>query len=106
MSLAERQAIAKGMAGLAEADMRSLADSGLSTVEADLLIENVIGRYSLPFAVATNFRINGRDTLIPMVVEEASVVAGCSYAAKLFRQRRRIQRQRGRLNHDWSNSAA
>ncbi len=84
--MAERQAIAKGTAGLAEADMKSLADSGLSTAEADLLIENVIGRYSLPFAVATNFRINGRDTLVPMVVEEASVVAGCSNAAKLFRK--------------------
>lgn len=86
MPLAERQAVTKGWAGLDEADLRSLADSGLSIAEADLLIENVIGRFSLPFAIATNFRINGRDILVPMVIEEASVVAGCSYAAKLFRQ--------------------
>ena len=86
MSLAERKAIAESWAGLDEAELTALVDSGLSIAEADLLIENVIGRYSLPFAVATNFRINGRDTLVPMVIEEASVVAGCSYAAKLFRQ--------------------
>lgn len=86
MSLAERQAIARDWAALDAADMRSLVDSGLSSAEADLLIENVIGRYSLPFALATNFCINGRDYLAPMVVEEASVVAACSYAAKLFRQ--------------------
>lgn len=86
MSLAERQAVAKRWAGLDEADLRSLNDSGLSIAEADLLIENVIGRFSLPFAIATNFRINGREILVPMAIEEASVVAGCSFAAKLFRQ--------------------
>ena len=80
------KAIAESWAGLDEAELTALVDSGLSIAEADLLIENVIGRYSLPFAVATNFRINGRDTLVPMVIEEASAVAGCSYAAKLFRQ--------------------
>ncbi len=53
--------------------------------EADLMIENVIGRYSLPFGVATNFLINDIDYLIPMVIEEPSVVAACSFAAKLFR---------------------
>ena len=86
MSLAERLSIAESWAGLDEADLTALADSGLSTAEADLMIENVIGRYSLPFAVATNFQINGCETLVPMVVEEASVVAACSYAAKLFRK--------------------
>jgi len=50
------------------------------------MIENVIGRYSLPFGIATNFVINNRDYLIPMVIEEPSVVAACSYAAKLFRE--------------------
>ena len=52
---------------------------------ADRLIENVIGTYSLPFAVAPNFRINGRDHLVPMVVEEPSIVAGLSSAALLMR---------------------
>lgn len=84
-SLAERQAIVRDWAGLDEADMDSLNDTGLSPAQADLMIENVIGRYSLPLAVATNFLINGREYLIPMAVEEASVVAACSAAAKLFR---------------------
>ena len=84
--LAERQAIAKAWGRLSEDDLRALRDSGLSLAEADLMIENVIGRYSLPFALATNFKINGRDCLIPMVIEEPSVVAACSYAAKLFRE--------------------
>ena len=84
-SLAERQAIAEAWAGLTAEDSRALVDSGLSPAQADLMIENVIGRYSLPLALATNFQINGCDYLVPMVVEEASVVAACSKAAKLFR---------------------
>ena len=84
-SLAERQAIARAWGGLSDDEMRALSESGISLAEADLMIENVIGRFSLPFALATNFLINGRDHLIPMVIEEPSVVAACSYAAKLFR---------------------
>ncbi|MCY3915037.1 MAG: hydroxymethylglutaryl-CoA reductase, degradative [Chloroflexi bacterium] len=86
LTVAERQAIAKEWAGLGEGELESLRDSGLSLAQADLMIENVIGRYSLPLAVATNFKINDRDYLVPMVIEEASVVAACSSAAKLFRQ--------------------
>ena len=78
--------IAREWAGLDDAELTALRDAGLSMAAADLMIENVVGRFALPFAVATNFRINGRDYLAPMVVEEASVVAACSYAAKLFRQ--------------------
>ena len=47
------------------------------------MIENVIGLYSLPVGVAQNFRVNGRDVLVPMAVEEPSIVAGASYMAKL-----------------------
>src|SRR5215212_6775923 len=50
------------------------------------MIENVVGTFNLPLGVATNFQINGRDVLIPMVVEEPSIVAGASYAAKLVRE--------------------
>ncbi|TVR23439.1 MAG: hydroxymethylglutaryl-CoA reductase, degradative [Anaerolineaceae bacterium] len=60
-------------------------DGGLSAEQADAMIENVIGRYGLPFGIATNFLIDGRDHLIPMVIEEPSVVAACSNAARLFR---------------------
>ena len=49
------------------------------------MIENVIGTFELPFAIAGNFLINGRDVLAPMVVEEPSVVAAASFMAKLAR---------------------
>ena len=52
---------------------------------ADGMIENVIGRFELPLGIAKNFQINGKDYLIPMVVEEPSVVAAASYMAKLAR---------------------
>ncbi|HET6629479.1 MAG TPA: hydroxymethylglutaryl-CoA reductase, degradative [Woeseiaceae bacterium] len=52
---------------------------------ADRMVENVIGVFGLPLAVAPNFAINGRDVVVPMVVEEPSVVAGVSSAAKLAR---------------------
>jgi hydroxymethylglutaryl-CoA reductase len=60
-------------------------DGGLTAEQASAMIENVIGRYGFPFGVATNFLINDRDVLIPMVIEEPSVVAACSNAAKFFR---------------------
>jgi len=52
---------------------------------AQNMIENVVGRYSLPMGIATNFIINDRELLIPMVVEEPSIVAGASYMAKITR---------------------
>lgn len=85
-TISERLAIAEAWGSLGEVDLQALSDSGLTLSQADLMIENVIGRYSLPFALATNFVINLRDYLIPMVIEEPSVVAACSYAAKLFRE--------------------
>ena len=57
----------------------------LSIERADGMIENVIGTFELPFAVAGNFLINGRNVLVPMVVEEPSVVAAASFMAKLAR---------------------
>lgn len=58
---------------------------GMTASLADHMIENVIGLYGLPLGVATNFQINQKDYLIPMVIEEPSVVAACSFAAKLAR---------------------
>ena len=64
-----------------------LAKPGALSIErADGMIENVIGTFELPFAVAGNFQINGRDVLVPMVVEEPSVVAAASFMAKLARE--------------------
>ncbi len=58
---------------------------GLSPEAADHMIENVIGLYSLPLGIALNFQINGKDVLVPMTLEEPSVVAGASFMAKLAR---------------------
>ncbi len=52
---------------------------------ADGMIENVIGVFEMPLGVATNFTINGRDYLVPMAVEEPSVVAAASNMAKIAR---------------------
>jgi hydroxymethylglutaryl-CoA reductase len=64
---------------------RALRDGGLDLETADKTIENVLGTYALPFAVALNIQINGKDYLAPMVVEEPSVVAAASNAAKMIR---------------------
>jgi hydroxymethylglutaryl-CoA reductase len=58
---------------------------GLDLTRADQMIENVIGLHGLPLGIAVNFSVNGRDVLVPMVVEEPSVVAGASFTAKLAR---------------------
>src|SRR5690606_12821220 len=62
-----------------------LGAASLSAERADRMVENVIGVFGLPLAVAPNFLVNGRDYVVPMVVEEASVVAAVSGAAKLAR---------------------
>lgn len=58
---------------------------GLSLETALHMVENVIGLYALPLGIGLNFQINGRDVLVPMVIEEPSVVAGASFMAKLAR---------------------
>lgn len=63
---------------------RTLLDNPtLPAKVADTMIENVVGSLSLPLAIAPHFRINGRDVLVPMAIEEPSVVAGAAHAAKL-----------------------
>ncbi len=70
--------------GLNQEDLLAL-EVGLSAEQAELMIENVVGQYALPLGIATHFLINGSEVLVPMVIEEPSVVAGVSYAAKLAR---------------------
>lgn len=74
-------------AGLGEEDLAVLAggDGGITFERADGMVENAIGTFALPLGVATNFRINGRDVLIPMVIEESSVIAAASNGAKTAR---------------------
>jgi len=68
-----------------DVDVDRLLTENLTHLQADNMVENVIGTYALPLGIATNFQINGRDYLIPMVVEEPSVIAAASNAAKMFR---------------------
>jgi hydroxymethylglutaryl-CoA reductase len=82
----ERRARVREFAQLDDATTAALAGGQLGLAKADKMIENVVGSYELPLGVATNFRINGRDRLVPMVVEEPSIVAGASYAARMARE--------------------
>lgn len=85
-TLAERIQLVKTWASLDEnVDTVLNGQLGMTASLADNMVENVIGVYGLPLGVATNFRINQQDYLIPMVIEEPSVVAACSFAAKLVR---------------------
>ncbi len=83
-SVDERVQLLADWAALSPSETALLADA-LSVAQADKMIENVVGRYTLPLGIATNFVINGVDTLIPLVVEEPSIVAALSYAARLAR---------------------
>jgi hydroxymethylglutaryl-CoA reductase len=64
----------------------TLKTETLTAEKADVMIENVIGVFGLPLGVALNFRINDKDYVIPMAVEETSIVAACSNMAKLIRE--------------------
>jgi len=59
--------------------------AGLTPEQADHMIENTVGIFGLPLGVAMNFVVNGREVLVPMAIEEPSVVAGASFMAKLAR---------------------
>jgi len=84
LSVAERLKVIKQLANLSDEESALLSESCALKIEvADKMIENVIGTMHLPFAIAANFKINGKDVLIPMALEEPSVVAGASKAAKL-----------------------
>lgn len=83
-TVAERRRRVAAEVGLDPAELDVL-DGGLAEHDADDMIENVLGRYALPFGVATNFTVDGRDALVPMVVEEPSVVAAASNGARMVR---------------------
>ncbi len=84
----ERVQIIKEFAGLTDEEVRILQSTGSLPLElADRMIENVVGAMPIPLGVAVNFLINERDYLIPMAIEEPSVVAAASYAAKMARSK-------------------
>jgi len=85
LSPKERLSKVSDIVNLNTEDKNLILNGGLTLEEADAMRENVIGLYSLPLSVATNFKVNDKDYLIPMVGEEPSVVAGASKAAKIAR---------------------
>ena len=68
-----------------ELDILQKTDGGITFEKADKMVENAIGTFSLPLGIATNFLINGKDYLVPMVIEEPSVIAAASKGAKIAR---------------------
>jgi hydroxymethylglutaryl-CoA reductase len=85
LNVVERVSTVAQWAGLT-GDESAILEEGLSSAKASQMIENVIGTHALPLGIAANFLINGRDYLIPMAVEEPSVVAGASFAARMVRR--------------------
>jgi len=87
LSMEERLRRIAEYANLTEEEIMLLKKEGnLNFKTADLMIENVIGTMAYPFAVAVNFLINNKDYIVPMVIEETSVVAAASNAAKVMRR--------------------
>jgi hydroxymethylglutaryl-CoA reductase len=85
-SLSERRRLLGEFAHLSDKDLDVLSGlAGLSADQADHMVENVVGIHGLPLGIALNFVVNRRDVLVPMAIEEPSVVAGASYMAKLAR---------------------
>ncbi len=85
----ERLDIVGNFANLSAEELEILQNNngGISFEKADKMVENAIGTFSLPLGVATSFKINGKDYLIPMVIEEPSVIAAASKGAKIARIR-------------------
>jgi len=87
LSPKERLSFVKEFAGLTDEEAALLQNTGSLPLDlADRMIENVIGAIPIPLGIAVNFLINKRDYLIPMAIEEPSVVAAASYAAKMARE--------------------
>ena len=86
LTIAERLARLKADGSLSDEDIKALSGKpGLTLGQADHMIENVVGTFALPLGIAQHFLVNGREILVPMVVEEPSVVAAASFMARLAR---------------------
>lgn len=86
VTIAERRTLVCEATGVEASHIaRALDAGGLPAATADKFVENVLGTYALPYGVTLNVRVNGHDHVVPMVVEEPSVVAAASNAAKMVR---------------------
>ncbi|MDC0217640.1 hydroxymethylglutaryl-CoA reductase, degradative [Nitrosopumilus sp.] len=83
----DRLEIIGNFANLSEDELNTLENmnGGISFDKADKMVENAIGTFSLPLGIATNFKINNKDYVVPMVIEEPSVIAAASKGAKVAR---------------------
>ncbi|MBN1659406.1 MAG: hydroxymethylglutaryl-CoA reductase, degradative [Anaerolineae bacterium] len=85
LSIEDRSARVAEWADLDAAEKNILSGPGLTVEQANQMIENVAGLHALPLGIAANFVVNGRDYLVPMAIEEPSVVAAASYMARIVR---------------------
>jgi hydroxymethylglutaryl-CoA reductase len=86
ITVAERRLLVSEATGVSPEEMETaLRNGGLEAETADKFVENVLGTYALPYGVCLNVRVNHHDYVVPMVVEEPSVVAAASSAAKMIR---------------------
>jgi hydroxymethylglutaryl-CoA reductase len=86
LSVDDRRALVAERSGVSLAALCSALEAGgIDAATADKLVENVLGTYALPFGLALNVQVNGKDRLVPMVVEEPSVIAAASNAARMAR---------------------
>ena len=84
----ERWKVVREFGNLTEEEVRTIGNTGALTFDqVNRMIENVVGTMSIPLGVAVNFRVNGRDYLVPMAIEEPSVVAAASNSAKMAREK-------------------
>ena len=86
LTVNSRRQIVKNFSSLTVDDMKSLDSTSMTIENADAVLENVIGTFGLPLAVGVNFVINSKDMIVPMVIEEPSVIAAASNSAKLVRK--------------------
>lgn len=85
LPLEERLKLVKEFAGLTPEETQTLAGGTMPSATAQRMIENVISMFPIPLGIATNFLVNGKDYLVPMAIEEPSVVAAASNSAKMAR---------------------
>jgi hydroxymethylglutaryl-CoA reductase len=85
LSIEDRRRVAADALGIGVDELRDALEGGLHSERADKIIENVVGTFSLPFALGLNVQVNHADYIVPMVVEEPSVVAAASNAARMIR---------------------
>ena len=86
LSIAERRHVLRLRADLTDEDLAALDRGGLDAAAADQVVENAVGIYALPLGLGLNFMVNGQDVLVPMAVEEPSVIAAASNAARMVRE--------------------